>query len=232
MATGGMAGGMMPHASFFGLVCSGQIESAYFPEFDNLYCKFSFLHGPDWSVLSGLEEGISQFARGKQAATFTDGGQLIKPCVWNFPVDIAFKSTNPFGWPQLLVTVYGLDALGRDVIRGYGTVRLPVSPGQHTLYMPMFVPIATSPFHQTLSWLVAVHQSFWIQSLPARAVAEKVCSCRHASIDHPCNADSLGPLPVTRVRSQGTVKIQLSIITKDLELFGYRSLRQSNTANK
>jgi hypothetical protein len=25
--------------------------------------------------------------------------------VWNFPIDIKFKSTNPYGWPRIAVSV-------------------------------------------------------------------------------------------------------------------------------
>eukprot|EP00955_Chlamydomonas_euryale_P082093 363670-Chlamydomonas_euryale.AAC.5 len=51
--------------------------------------------------------------------------------VWNFPLDVTYKSTNAFGWPQLIVAVYGLDAFGRDVIKGYGCMHLPTSPGRY-----------------------------------------------------------------------------------------------------
>ncbi|KAH6575712.1 hypothetical protein BASA61_007777 [Batrachochytrium salamandrivorans] len=185
--------------TFFGLICSGQIESAHFPEFDNLYCKFSFLQGPDWSILSGLEEGISQFAKGRQASTATEFQSPIKPCIWNFPIDITFKSTNPYGWPQLLVTVYGLDSFGRDVIRGYGAVSLPTTTGQHTVYVPMFVPIATSPFNQFYSWIQGRPPEFLDPKFAGKGKGRKV----------------------TRVRSQGTAKVQLHILTKDLESLGY-----------
>jgi B9 domain-containing protein 1 len=50
--------------------------------------------------------------------------------VWSFPIEITFKSTNIFGWPQIVVSVYGLDAFGRDVIRGYGCIHLPRHPGR------------------------------------------------------------------------------------------------------
>ncbi len=50
--------------------------------------------------------------------------------MWNFPLDVTFKSTNPFGWPQLVVSVYGLDALGRDVVKGYGSIHLPTAAGR------------------------------------------------------------------------------------------------------
>jgi B9 domain-containing protein 1 len=50
--------------------------------------------------------------------------------VWNLPLDITFKSTNAFGWPQLVVSTFGLDAFGRDVVQGYGCVHLPTAAGR------------------------------------------------------------------------------------------------------
>lgn len=84
-----------------------------FPGFDDLYCKFCFVYGQDWvpaavrprsvppaaraaqgrahTALSpqGLEEGISQITSKSDVAPTT--------FVWNFPIDITFKSTNPSG---------------------------------------------------------------------------------------------------------------------------------------
>jgi B9 domain-containing protein 1 len=50
--------------------------------------------------------------------------------VWNFPLDVTYKSTNVFGWPQLVLAVYGVDGMGRDVIKGYGSAHLPTCPGR------------------------------------------------------------------------------------------------------
>jgi B9 domain-containing protein 1 len=50
--------------------------------------------------------------------------------VWNLPLDITFKSTNAFGWPQIVISVFGLDAFGRDVIKGYGCIHLPTAAGR------------------------------------------------------------------------------------------------------
>ena len=32
--------------------------------------------------------------------------------------------------PQLVVSVYGYDAFGKDVIRGYGVTHVPIAPGR------------------------------------------------------------------------------------------------------
>jgi hypothetical protein len=36
----------------FMISVSGQIESAEFHEFDDMYCKYCFVYGPDWVVIS------------------------------------------------------------------------------------------------------------------------------------------------------------------------------------
>ncbi|KAI8920373.1 B9 domain-containing protein 1 isoform b [Powellomyces hirtus] len=187
-------------SSFFSLLVNGQIEAGYFPSYDNLYCKFSTLNGPDWVVVSGVEEGITQQSLSSPLPSFT--GQphtLARPCVWNFPLDLAFKATNAYGWPQLILTVYGPDALGRDVVRGYGSIRLPRTPGIHTIYTPMFVPLASTYFNGFLSWIRGRLPEFRDSRFVGRSEGRDVVC----------------------VRSQGTVKVTVNIGTKDMERFGY-----------
>jgi B9 domain-containing protein 1 len=66
-------------------------------------------------------------------------------------VDITFKSTNVFGWPRIALSVYGIDFLGRDVVRGYGSALIPLSTGQHQLEVDMFTPLASSPLNHMVS---------------------------------------------------------------------------------
>ncbi|XP_024609098.1 B9 domain-containing protein 1 isoform X2 [Neophocaena asiaeorientalis asiaeorientalis] len=108
--------------SVFLLMVNGQVESAQFPEYDDLYCKYCFVYGQDWAPTAGLEEGISQITSKSQDAR--------RALVWNFPIDVTFKSTNPYGWPQVVLSVYGPDVFGNDVVRGYGAVHVPFSPGR------------------------------------------------------------------------------------------------------
>jgi len=44
------------------------------------------------------------------------------------------NQSKPFSFagPQLIVSVYGLDAFGNDVVRGYGVCHVPVVGGQST----------------------------------------------------------------------------------------------------
>uniref|UniRef100_A0A673VAQ4 B9 domain-containing protein 1 n=1 Tax=Suricata suricatta TaxID=37032 RepID=A0A673VAQ4_SURSU len=75
--------------SVFLLMVNGQVESAQFPEYDDLYCKYCFVYGQDWAPTAGLEEGISQITSKSQ--------DMRQALVWNFPIDVTFKSTNPYG---------------------------------------------------------------------------------------------------------------------------------------
>lgn len=83
---------------------------------DALYCSALVL----FPRVQGQDEGITQQASAGCALS----------CVMNHPLDIAFKSTNVFGWPQLVVSVYGPDMLGRDVLLGTGCGRVPVTAGR------------------------------------------------------------------------------------------------------
>ncbi|XP_076810097.1 B9 domain-containing protein 1-like isoform X1 [Clavelina lepadiformis] len=183
--------GIIPNPSVFLVMASGQIESAVFPDFEELYCKFSFVHGQDWVVTSGLEEGISQITRKSR-----DERQLF---VWNFPLEITYKSTNPYGWPQIVVSCYGPDMFGNDVVRGYGAVHVPMVPGHHTLDVPMFVPLSTSKLQKFTSWLLGRRPEFVDPKVVAQGEGRDV----------------------TRVRSQGHVKISFNVVTRDMKKLGY-----------
>ncbi len=86
-----------------------------------------------------MDEGTTQIAH--------KSVEIGSKIVFNFPLEVTFRSTNPFGclysqwkqnksfWliisgPQLVISGYGLDAFGKDVVRGYGTTHIPISPGR------------------------------------------------------------------------------------------------------
>jgi len=179
--------------SVFLLTISGQIESAEFPEFDDIFCKYSFVCGQDWYVTCGLEEGISQVA--KKSLYYSESSNFV----FNHPLDVAFKTTNPHGWPQIVLSAYGYDVFGHDVVRGYGAVHLPITAGSHVLTVPMFVPESSSYMQKFSSWLLGRRPEF---------------------ID-PCVVAQSEGREVTRVRSQGSVRLKLNVLTKDMKNLGY-----------
>ncbi|CAH1793689.1 unnamed protein product [Owenia fusiformis] len=186
--------------SVFLLMVGGQIETGEFQEFDDIYCRYNFVYGQDWVITSGLEEGITQTARKS-----VDDRQKF---VLNFPLDITFKSTNPYGWPQVVVHAYGHDVFGNDVVRGYGATHIPMVPGRHTRRIAMFVPESSSQFQKMTAWLMGRRPEF----VDARVIAQGEGR------------------EVTRVRSQGFITLSFNIIMKDMKKLGY-DVTPSDVAN-
>ena len=116
-------------------------------------------------TLQGLDTGLSQTSR-KNSLESSD------EVVWNFPVDVTFKSTNVYGWPRIAIAVYGADYLGRDVVRGYCSCLMPLSSGSHTLSCDMYTPLATSTYNQAMSWLLGNPPEFLVHAVPNSSAAK------------------------------------------------------------
>mmetsp|Transcript_26150 Transcript_26150/g.32074 ORF Transcript_26150/g.32074 Transcript_26150/m.32074 type:complete len:191 (-) Transcript_26150:424-996(-) len=180
------------NSSFF-LMLTGFIESArYSSSRDNIYCRYGFSYGLDWSIVHGIDSGISQVSK-KQP------GDPRQEIVWNFPVDVTYKSTNAFGWPRLVISVYRIDYFGRDVVLGYGSLLCPTSPGRHEQYLHTYAPTSNSPWERLLNWLSGSTPEFFDFKFVAQGEGREV----------------------TRVHCEGAVKITLNVTTKGMESFGY-----------
>ena len=130
-----------------------------------------------------------------------DGKRRI---VWNFPLDITFRSTSPFGWPQLVVSVYGMDSFGNDIVRGYGAVHVPIFAGSgQNIDVPLFVPESASIIQKLTGWLMGRRPEY----VDPRVVA---------------SGEGRG---VTRVTSSdgGFVKVHFNVVTKDIKRLGYEN---------
>ncbi|CAF0728564.1 unnamed protein product [Brachionus calyciflorus] len=188
--------------TFFLLMANGSIESAELPEYNEIFIKYFFVHGQDWDKIAGLEEGSTQIGHKS-----IDQRQTI---AFNFPLDITFKSTCPFGWPQLVVSCYGQDVFGNDVIRGYGVTHLPMSPGRHKLRIPLFVPESTSKMQKFFAWIQGRRPEYIDPRVLAHGEGREV----------------------TRVRSQGFLNLNFNIVTKDMRKLGYvTTTGESSSAN-
>lgn len=184
----------MVDGSHFVLMATGQIEAGNFEGNTSLFCRYAFAFGDDWAVVRGVEEGITQMS---SASGSSADGQLA---VWNFPVDITFRATCPFGWPQLVVAVYGTDYLGNsDVILGYGAMHLPMCPGRHTLRLRTFRPLASSIMGRFQSWFNGKRPEFTDALFPSKAEGRDV----------------------TSVQSFGSVKVVVDITVQGLQQLGY-----------
>ncbi|KAF1333182.1 B9 domain-containing protein 1, partial [Globisporangium splendens] len=105
---------------------------------------FHMIYSGQVEAVDGVDTGLSQMA---YASNQQD------EIIFSFPIDISFKSTNPFGWPRIVLSVCGLDALGRDVIRGYGSIHLPTCAGSTTRDVPLFKSLSSSMLQQFTAWL-------------------------------------------------------------------------------
>ena len=202
--------------SFFVMI-TGQIESAISSTAtlnDHLYCRYSFSYGPDWGVVHGVSVGLSQIGRrgaplcnnggggGGGGGAFDGYDECNSAIVWNFPIEISFQSTNPHGWPRLVVSVYGLDFMGRDVVRGYASLLLPARPGGRTVYMKTYRPVSGSTFVRVVNWLMGTSPEYYDSRMVARGEGRAV----------------------TRVVSgDRMVKVNLMVTIKDFPTFGYVS---------
>lgn len=169
---------------------SGYIEGGDF-DVDNLYCRYCFNFGPDWSLIGGVDSGLSQSSM--KNAQFDQG------IIWNFPIDATFKSTNVHGWPRIALSAYGLDFLGRDVVRGYGSALVPITPGRHVIDIEMYTPLATSAMNQFLSWIIGNPPEFFDSKFVCQSEGREV----------------------TRVRRTGSIRIVFNIQTKGFANAGY-----------
>ena len=204
---GSIAGNTEKTSSSFSLMITGQIECAHTSSSPlvntQLYCRYTFSHGPDWIVSHGMTQGITQIAGSRRALKGSDEEGKGSVIVWNFPIEISFQSTNTYGWPRLCFSVYGIDFLGRDVLRGYASMLLPINPGMQTKSVKMYRPVSGNALQQFISWLTATQPEYHDTKITARGEGRAL----------------------TRVvgESNLTLKINLVSTRKDFQSFGYTS---------
>ncbi|EDV93016.1 B9 domain-containing protein 1 [Drosophila grimshawi] len=143
--------------SYFTLCVSGQIVSATFPlgpDREFIFCRFELIAGPDWQLVSGVQHGLTQMATNK-AGHFNDKIAL------SMPLDVTYKSTSPFGWPQILVSVFGQNGRGAETLLGYAHVHLPIFGNcrqeqqmSHLSEVPILMPKSPGMLADVTSWLL------------------------------------------------------------------------------
>ncbi|KAH7642035.1 B9 domain-containing protein 1 [Dermatophagoides farinae] len=199
--------------NFFLVNIHGQIESSSFigHDYENVYCKCLFRYGPDWALVNNTNSTSSDKRNNNKDIVFISQMASRRPdqpvelplYVWNLPIEATFKSTNVFGWPQIIVSVYGMDNLGNDVIRGYGWTHLPIRPGEHRLQIRLFTPQSSTLLARIANWFVE--------------------SRRPEFIDTRLAAGHEGRQLVTIENQGGEVTILLNVLFKDFKKYGFIS---------
>ena len=122
--------------TFFSVSFSGEIQGIKDTKSSHGLClSWQILTGPDWQIVKGDTSGITQSSTVKSGAA-----------VWNFPLSLQFRSTNPSGWPRLVFTLHAFDSLRRKIVVGYGSLLLPCQPGRHTRTCRIHAPAASSAY--------------------------------------------------------------------------------------
>ena len=134
----------IPKTGIF-LDIQGVIKEGTFPEGDQIFCKYDIVYGKEWKVISGQDSGQSQHACLGEGST----------CyfVWNMPFQIRLNSENISNWPQLVISCYYPDFLGREILKAYGTCYIPTTNGIHERTLSMFCPISSYSFNTVMEIL-------------------------------------------------------------------------------
>ncbi len=122
--------------------------------------------------------------------------------MWNFPIEVVYRSLNPYGWPQLVLTCSGKDFLGRENNYAYGCTHIPTIPGRHERLIRMFAPVSSSWLVRMLAWLSGTYAEY-ISAPKTLAEAEG--------------------REVTRVRAEGVVKVVFQVTLRNMDKYGYFS---------
>lgn len=126
---------------------TGQLESAYFPlgiHNSKLFCRYDIKAGPDWEFISGLQSGVTQLAT---------AGYRMDKIIFNLPLEFMYKSTNPYGWPQIIFSLYGTNWWGKETSFGYARIHLPIGIGNCKLRAPILILKYTNFWSALSSWI-------------------------------------------------------------------------------
>ncbi|KAL7728235.1 hypothetical protein ACLKA6_005648 [Drosophila palustris] len=144
-------------ASYFSLCITGQIVSATFPlgpDKEFIFCRYELIAGPDWQLASGPQHGLTQMSTNKS-------GHFNDKIVFNMPIEVTYKSTSPFGWPQILISVFGQSGGRDESLLGYAHVHLPVfgsrphgEQSSSLSEVPILTPRCQNMLGDVTSWLL------------------------------------------------------------------------------
>jgi B9 domain-containing protein 1 len=153
----------------FQVLVHGVLEGAECVEVGAMFARTQLFFGPDWSFLESNGEYGEEVDRDEEAdlvvPTYSNNAEVVtqlSDCCkgpipyfsFTAPFEFALTSTNPFGWPQLVITFHTVEGAGGNVdkdgsendkqllgsgesIIGYGRCYIPMKSGYFTKEVPM-----------------------------------------------------------------------------------------------
>ena len=170
----------------------GVIKEGTFAEDDQIFCKYDVVYDKDWEIVTGQNSGQSQHACLGEG---TNGY-----FVWNMPFQIRLYSDNPVNWPQLVISCYYPDFLGREMLKAYGTCYIPTMGGRHERNLSMFCPISSDGFTKIFE-IVFGEKAELINAPKIMALGEG--------------------REILRTKTEGRIKVNFNINLENLEENGY-----------
>lgn len=156
----------------FQVLVHGVLEGAECVEVGSMFARTQLFYGPDWSFLesgAGYGGDGQEEEEGEEAdlvvPTYSNNAEVVtqlSDCCkgpipyfsFTAPFEFALTSTNPFGWPQLVITFHTVEGSGVNAdkdgnekdkqllgsgesIVGYGRCYIPMKSGYFTKDVPM-----------------------------------------------------------------------------------------------
>ena len=115
---------------FFRLFISGSIEYGNFNGEEPIKINYEFVSGEKWAKEDGLIKGFTQYS--------CKGEGIYNYYSYGLNFEISYRSTDPYGWPQLVLNCFTVDSDGNEIIKGYGCVHVPTSTGRHKRKINIF----------------------------------------------------------------------------------------------
>ena len=172
----------------------GMIESGEFCEDECIYCKYDIVYGQDWDL---IDKKLRKTGQSQQACK---GSGSASAFIWNMPFEIGLKSSNPSGWPQLVVSCFCPDYFGREVLKAYGVCYFPTTTGIHERTLHMFSPLSSSGIINAVG--IFLGQKAEIINAPhVLATGEG--------------------REIIRTQPEGTINVKFNVILTNMENFGY-----------
>ena len=121
---------------FFRLFISGSIEYGNFVGEEPIKINYEFVSGEKWAKEDGIIKGSTQYS--------CKGEGIYNYYSYGLNFEISYRSTDPFGWPQLVLNCFTVDSKGNQIVKGYGCVHVPTSTGRHKRKVHIFRPTENS----------------------------------------------------------------------------------------
>lgn len=175
----------------FQVIVHGVVDGAECVEVGTMFARTQLFFGPDWAFLTGTdiqeadqedddEEDLVVPTYSNNAEVVTQLSDCAKSPIpyfsWTTPFEFALTSTNPYGWPQLVITLHTITGGGGskkaekkkgaasnakdsqllgsgESIIGYGRCFIPMQNGYHTTIVPVMQLENATAKHQLISLL-------------------------------------------------------------------------------